>query len=173
MIPTRPPQCPGPLGFIKCFAARSKEHPDGIPSHLGGNMGKLREANRVTKNTFELMKEDCIKNIPWSVENPCSSLLWSTRGWKQLTRKYKLKKVVLDYCRYGMPYRKRTTIYTWDPDNHGFLTVLAKRCQCTKPHMTLGGWGRKGNCIPTAAGSAAYPEQLCNAWAQAVHTFLH
>ena len=51
--------------------------------------------------------------LGWFVENPATSLLWSRAVGNELRPRVKL-----DYCAYGAPYRKRTSISTnvlWTP----------------------------------------------------------
>lgn len=148
---------------------RSKAYPEGKPGLSAKDRRIVAHANRITSNCFKLIRARCLANKPWSLENPVGSLLWSTRAWKSIAREFKPKKVVVDYCRYGALYRKRTTLMTWDASRPDFLRTLELRCRCVGKHRRLGNWGeqRKLNW-PTARGSAAYPDALCTAWAHAV-----
>ena len=52
-------------------------------------------------------------DVPWFMENPHSGMLKSREVVEYLPYK------VVDYCKYGKPYRKRTAIWTntcWEPD---------------------------------------------------------
>ena len=147
---------------------RSKKYPQGLPDLGARPKAVTRLANKVTANTVKLCEHFCSVGTPWSVENPHSSLLWETRAFRKLARIAGINVIVLDFCRYGTPYRKRTRLLTWHPmpERRDYLQPLAARCNCTVKHVTLSGWGERGQCIPTGKGSSAYPASLCAHWAQ-------
>ena len=72
---------------------------------------KIFEANRIVKKTLEII--DYFKPRFWTLENPQSGLL------KKQSFMEGLPYFDVDYCKYGMPYRKRTRIWcnlkTWNP----------------------------------------------------------
>ena len=148
---------------------RSSSFPEGLP-----NLGKrdrqlLAKANRITANVMRLLLGHCEKGHSWSIENPASSLLWKTRAWRRVLKVAKPSKVTVNYCQYGMPYRKRTTLFTWSPGGEQFLAELGIPCTCKGHAQTLSNWDyRTSKRLPTKGGSAAYPPALCKAWARAV-----
>ena len=64
---------------------------------------KLDEANAIVKRTLEIIKY--FKPLYWTMENPQTGLLKD----QEYMNKYAF--VDTDYCRYGLPYRKRTRIW--------------------------------------------------------------
>jgi len=82
----------------------------------------LRKSNQITRNTFSLIGECLAKQIPFSIENPDSSYLWKTVQYRQLCKKVHMQEVVLDYCQYGMKFRKRTKIAYWSILKIDFLS---------------------------------------------------
>ena len=72
---------------------------------------KLDEANGIVKRTLEIT--DYFKPTYWIMENPQTGLLKSQPFVSELPYND------LDYCKYGMPYRKRTRIWNnieaWTP----------------------------------------------------------
>ena len=72
---------------------------------------KLDEVNRIVMRTLEII--DYFKPKVWCIENPQTGLL------KRQPFMIGLPFFDLDYCKYGMPYRKRTRLWTnietWKP----------------------------------------------------------
>ena len=83
-------------------------------------------------------------------------------------RKCNPQKVVFDMCQHGANYRKRTTVYYAGPEM--MLDPLNKQCTGTSnshQHVTLSGWyGQNSSQMQPTKGSAAYPAELCSAWAE-------
>ena len=65
-------------------------------------------ADRLVERTWEIIRYFLNKNplLLYFIENPAFSLLWKRKCAQPFTN----KTVVLDYCAYGAPYRKRTKI---------------------------------------------------------------
>ena len=72
---------------------------------------KIEEANKIVIKTLEIIKY--FKPRIWFVENPQTGLLKQQEFMKGLPF------FDIDYCKYGMPYRKRTRLWTnietWTP----------------------------------------------------------
>ena len=72
---------------------------------------KIEEANEIVMKTLEIIKY--FKPRVWFVENPQTGLL------KKQSFMEGLPYFDIDYCKYGMPYRKRTRLWTnldtWTP----------------------------------------------------------
>ena len=72
---------------------------------------RLEEANAVTRRTIEIIRY--LDPPLWVIENPQSGLLKSQDFMANLPYRD------VDYCRYGMPYRKRTRLWgelgLWTP----------------------------------------------------------
>ena len=72
---------------------------------------KIAEANQVVQRTLDII--DYLKPTDWFSENPQTGML------KEQPMMQDRSYTDVDYCRYGMPYRKRTRIWnnldTWAP----------------------------------------------------------
>jgi len=72
---------------------------------------KLEEANRITQRTLEII--NYFEPKFWAMENPQTGLMKEQPFMQNLPFKD------IDYCKYGMPYRKRTRIWNnisgWNP----------------------------------------------------------
>ena len=72
---------------------------------------KIDEANKIVLRTLEII--DYFKPSVWFIENPQSGLLKKQDFMKGLQYKD------VDYCKYGLPYRKRTRLWNnldnWKP----------------------------------------------------------
>ena len=72
---------------------------------------KLAQANEVSQRTLEIIRN--LDPTYWVVENPQTGKLKEQEFMRELPYKD------VDYCKYGMPYRKRTRLWTnvdgWTP----------------------------------------------------------
>jgi len=72
---------------------------------------KIEEGNRIVLKTIEII--DYFKPKVWFIENPQTGLLKN----QPFMNRFKYNDV--DYCKYGMPYRKRTRLWNnlnnWKP----------------------------------------------------------
>eukprot|EP00438_Fugacium_kawagutii_P028530 Skav222527 [mRNA] locus=scaffold2875:78605:82075:+ [translate_table: standard] len=106
------------------------------------------------------------RNIFWSIENPRSSRLWEFPAIQELLSLEGVHYVDFVMCQYGQPFKKPTRIMT----NCSDLGALSCICPHLKHAVVLKGTVQhdtKGWVnLTTLAG--AYPEMLCNKWAQSV-----
>ena len=152
--------------------------PDGVPDLNHRDKITVRIANAVTNNTFKVITAFCRAGVHVSVENPHNSLLWRCKAYQKWAATFNVHEVVVDYCQFGEPYRKRTRLVTWGPgmQSHSFLVALARRCPgvcANHGHVNLSGWRPRvdGDIAPemrTTKGTAAYPLTLCETWADVV-----
>ena len=72
---------------------------------------KIEEANEITKRTLEILTY--FEPTYWALENPQTGKMKEQPFMRDLPYKD------IDYCKYGMPYRKRTRIWnnitSWTP----------------------------------------------------------
>ena len=72
---------------------------------------KISEANEIVLRTLEIIKY--LNPTYYIIENPQTGLL------KEQTFMHELPYKDIDYCKYGMPYRKRTrlwnNVFNWEP----------------------------------------------------------
>jgi hypothetical protein len=100
-----------------------------------------------------------------SLEQPWASMMWRVPNFDDIGNNCHMNRI--DYCCWGMPYRKRTGVACWGPSN--FLASLAMTCPGNHQHIRLSNWGAdKANAEDTKLRSAAYPAALCSAWADCI-----
>eukprot|EP00959_Pyramimonas_sp_CCMP1952_P228678 4781027-Pyramimonas_sp.AAC.1 len=113
------------------------------------------------------LARECNKcHVPWVLENPRTSRLWLVDEIRILERK--ASSVVLDYCMYGMPWRKCTRFVGTLPG----LESWGRRCTgrvCRRTghrHQALEGKDPSGAFWTRRA--EPYPTSLCNAISSSV-----
>jgi hypothetical protein len=148
--------------------ARSKAHPEGKPNLKAKDNAILALHNLVTLNTFEILKSCAAVGIPHSLEQPFQSTMFHTQaylGWEM----WGTMSINVDYCGYGMEYRKRTKLVSWQEEDCNLLRLLEKKCTKKHTHIVLSGW-KHGDMQnqPTNEGSCAYPVALCKKWAEVI-----
>jgi hypothetical protein len=176
---------------------RSRKYPHGLPNLTMSQKQRVRLGNLIAKNCLDLAKIFALRGAAVTIENPDTSMLWHTKYYKGLFRAMArddsmcIKEVKTDYCRFGVPYKKRTRITTIHTKcfaflDDTFLPSVGILCQGGHQHTTLSGWKPKpkANASPAAkakaaanqnrptAGTAEYPPLLCAAWAKDVATYL-
>ena len=143
------------------FDCRTSSFPDGIPNLDKKNRKVIILSNRITSNTFDLARRLAEKSVLVSIENPVGSLLWRTKSFQRLQKKFgdQMARVCVDYCMYGETHRKRTEIWTigLDEDSAGFLAGLAR---CNHAHVN--------SKMRSTKGTAAFPPAFCQVWAQII-----
>ena len=153
---------------------RSSACPGGLPASqlTAHDRDVLKYANKITKNTFHAMRELSRKGYPVTLEQPSGSLMLKVKLFKTWACESGALPTVLDYCQFGMLYRKRTCLWS---SPGAFLTGLARKCPGNHKHKaTLSGWSvNKESRCPTSRGCSAYPPQLCDEWARvfSLHVF--
>ena len=153
---------------------RSSACPGGLPASqlTAHDRTVLKYANKITHNTFHAMRELSRKGYPVTLEQPSGSLMLKLKIFKTWACESGAVPTVLDYCQFGMPYRKRTCLWS---SPGAFLTGLARKCPGNHDHKaTLSGWSvHKESRCPTSRGCSAYPPELCDEWARvfSLHAF--
>ena len=109
----------------------------------------------------------CLKyGVPVMIENPASSLMWSSPRFARLLDIRSCTKVIFEQCQFGTPWRKSTKVCGWGT---GELFELNRRCHATggkcsrtnKPHIVLSGTAPGGKNWTAIA--AAYPDLMAAA----------
>lgn len=90
-------------------AIRSAEHPYGKPDVSERMQKSLTEGNDLALWTFSMLRRGLKKEMAVWLENPSSSWMFRIPAWKKLGEDFpSLGFWVVDYCRYGASWRKRT-----------------------------------------------------------------
>ena len=134
---------------------RTAEHPLGVPWATPAQKKKLRAGNSFLRWTVKLVRlaEDC--GLLYLFENPQNSHFWKQAAWHLGFRRRQWIDCLLDFCVFGMPWRKSTRFRT-----NSLVSGVRLRCRCSKPHIVL-----RGRCKAAKANWTklveAYPPDLC------------
>lgn len=121
---------------------------------------KIQEANEIVKRTKQIIEE--LNPKIWFIENPQTGLLKKQPILNTIFSQIDYKDV--SYCKYGMPYRKQTRIWTnlsrWQP-----RPICNKDCKFMngKKHIASAGNGRKKYTDKNYKREEKYqvPKELC------------
>ena len=119
-------------------ALRSTEEPMGVKNLNKKEQAQLDGANEVYAQTFRLLDELVGKKTPTSIENPQASIFWHVPMWKRF-EKHQWTDHVVDFCQFGIPYRKSTTFRSFYMNPR--LFAWKRRCK--------GSYGRRSVCSRT------------------------
>ena len=147
-------------------ALRSADHLEGKPGLDERGQQRVSTADRLTKWLADILSIASSLKIPWMIENPQTSLLWSMPWIRSLAKADTVQTVVLDQCSYGVPWKKPTRLLA---SRLTALEKLGRRCRpygvprrCShtdRPHVILSGQSQ-GKCKTSHA--AAFPEEMCS-----------
>lgn len=144
---------------------RSSSKPNGLPSKELSAKDKriLKYANKITKNAFRTMLQLSRAGYMVSLEQPSTSLMLKVRDFKTWAHRSGAAPIIVDYCQFGMQYRKRTALWV---SPAGFLDALSRKCPGNHVHASsLSGWSfNKASRVATSKGCSAYPPELCSEW---------
>ena len=150
---------PGPI--------RSSEFLWGLPSLSPKDRRKVRDGNYLLAFLLRIISACELYRIPYVVENPATSMLWEMPTMLRFCKRYSPSKIFLDYCAYGMPWKKPTALM------YNFLRLESLEQQCHsrghacqfshKPHVPLRGRDSTGTFLTLRA--QPYPERLCDQFA--------
>ncbi|CAK0850468.1 unnamed protein product, partial [Prorocentrum cordatum] len=149
---------------------RPQEHVWGLPSlhPEGADFQKVKWGNLHARLTISFCVLCCQCFVPWSVENPALSYAWQLPPMLPLLQRRQVTTQVIEYCRFGTPWRKSTRIAAFLLD----LAPLAK-FRCTGPVCVLTGQRHQELSGKDASGrfrtrlAEAYPRKLCSTLARA------
>jgi len=123
---------------------------------------KVRMGNIMMRFTVSVLAACRHHVVPAAVENPAGSRIWLCPPMAQALRWREARQIVVDYCQYGEPFRKRTRVLSIFVD----LETAARRCAgkgiCTatgKPHEQLRGCR---NGVFRTALAEPYPPAWCS-----------
>ena len=127
---------------------------------------KVREGNLIARRAIELarwLREELGASITF--ENPDQSYLWLYgEHWFGSSKRF--RDIRMSYCMFGKAYQKNTRFRVWGRNLQGLGKLCCKKkgkLACgRKEHKQLGWDGED------TAKAAAYPKQLCIAYAKAI-----
>ena len=146
-------------------AYRTREHiwgrPD-LPPHL---LRRLLLGNQTLRATINLIKAALANHVPVVVENPATSIAWSTPGMIKLRNHIACREVVTDHCAHGARWRKPTRLVSW----HAGLAPAMLHARCHRrgllcswsglPHIVLQG-KCPGSSLNWTQLAQEYPRRL-------------
>ena len=137
-------------------AVRNSQHPYGKPGISENMKKKVAEGNDSAIWVFSLLRKALELMLVVWLENPCSSWMFKLPEWEELMKDYpELGYWVVDYCRYKMPWRKRTR-FASNTKLAGFKTL----CSRDHPHLLLRGRSKRDKKCWTRVAQA-YPAGVC------------
>ena len=136
---------------------RSLQSPLGLPDARETMLKKIEEGNSHADFMAEVVEGALAMEIPAWTENPSGSYLWHTPRWSRLSKDYEPEaSLIVDYCRFGTPWRKRTRVFAPGPGSLGGQRVL---CAGGHEHVKLTGYSKVHRCQFTKAAEA-FPRGL-------------
>lgn len=142
---------------------RSDEFLMGKPQLSSRDQLKVQQGNLFLDISFEICMFCISLNIAWVMENPFTSRIWATKHVQQLIQKgASLDRI--DFCAYGMPWRKATGLLHWN-----FHTIIDACQTCVshcgrcgfsgRKHIILSGTDASGQWLTRIA--QPYPHKMC------------
>ena len=144
---------------------RSPEHPEGLP----GMEAEVAVANKIAENTLELAEWAAVSlDAVVTIENPGTSYLWEFWGPSRV-KDVLVDDLFLSQCCFGTPYRKNTRLRCYGK----VPSKLGLRCVARGLKFSCGASRQRGHAVLEFGGentkaAAAYPRDLCRAWAKEV-----
>lgn len=145
---------PGPL--------RDEFYLWGLPELSWRDKHKVQQGNDLLRFTLRILKLCMVHHVAFALENPTSSFAWEMPNMVAFLKEYQLTVVYLDFCQYGEPWRKPTSIlgYRWPAHTISRLCQphrgLCSFSQCR--HIPLRGVDKKGRFLTLMA--QPYPWML-------------
>ena len=123
-------------------------YPWGLPHLHGGDFKKVLTGNRLLQFACRLIRLCEALRVPYAVENPRSSRVWEMSCLQRIRADFSNRMVHVDYCQYGEPWRKPTSIlYNFLDLNPAAATCSPFQGVCSYsmlPHVALKGQDTQG-----------------------------
>ena len=144
---------------------RTLAFPAGRPDLTAEQRAKIEIGQAQLSFTLQLVRACLQFGLVFWVENPGTSWFWKQKGElssDDILTDAAVDYLVVDQCRFGTPWRKRTKFLT-----NSHLAGQKASCICQKPHTVLRGRckERKMNFTKLAE---SYPRALCSVLGSAV-----
>ena len=138
---------------------RNEQHVKGFPSLRGKDLARVRSANMLCDLVAAMCEVLASRQVPWSIENPESSLLWQYPAFLPLLPE--AFEVVLHTCMFGSPRQKKTKLLS----SVDWFSALAVECDGSHPHQPWGRVRKTGATVWSTSLESAYNRPLSKAWA--------
>lgn len=137
----------------------------GMPGLNHRDQQKVTEGNQLLSRTLDIIALADSLHLRWVLENPFSSRIWLTEQLAKLQQQH-AKLFRVDFCAYGMPWRKSTGLMCSRFDSIDSIAKVCSspraRCQYSgHRHIALSGKDSTGTWYTRRA--QPYPLLLCRA----------
>ena len=88
----------------------------------GALAARVEDGNQLLRHMCRWCRLAAKKGVWWVIENPTSSRLWRMPEIQDLISRTNAYFIVLDFCQYGTPWRKRAKLLT----NCPHLAILSR-----------------------------------------------
>ena len=144
---------------------RTLAFPAGRPDLTAEQRAKIEIGQAQLSFTLQLVRACLQFKLVFWVENPGSSWFWRQKGelsWDDVLTDAAVDFLVVDQCRFGTAWKKRTKFLT-----NSHLAGQKAGCLCQKPHTVLRGRCRERKMNFTKLAES-YPRALCSVLGSAV-----
>ena len=143
---------------------RSRTFPAGLPDCCPTMQAAVKAGNHHSNFAAKIARIAHAAGKSFWIENPRTSFLWLQTEWKRNASQKVGAPFVTDYCRFGMPWRKRTTFWTnTSLQGQRLLCVCGPRHR----HLQLKGYSTKHGMAWTKVAEP-YPRPLNHLLAEAM-----
>ena len=151
------------LGDDASRPVRSLQFPWGVDGLMPTEQARVDAANGIYQGMCRFLERCTVLQIPWSVENPASSLLWQIPVWSKLSRHARF--VEFAACAWGSKRPTKKAFLTTLPG----LSMLEAQCPGNHIHEPHSRKRRAdGSWHSATSAEVAHPRELCVAIRQCV-----
>ena len=117
------------------------EHIFGLPSLSASDKHKVTSTNVMFRRAIRCIHRSLKRGKTGYLENPWTSLVWSTPEIQRLLTDPRVHLYCLHLCQYGSPWKKPTGLLMWNAAPTQFLTCSGRNkcCRTHRPHLQLSG----------------------------------
>ena len=128
--------------------------------------------NRTLRAAVSVANLCCGVGVPMILENPGYARSWHEPSMARLGARQQVRDVLVDYCRFGTPWRKRTRLRGINVTELETLQLQCSGkqglCYTGKPHQRLNGSDPKTHQLWTRLAEP-YPPRFCKKAASVLH----
>ena len=152
---------------------RTSEWPGGLPNLPARLQAVVHTGNRCARAALRVIRTCLAEGVPFAMENPRTSRIFLLPGFRQIVRNPAVHERVIDFCQYGVRWKKPTKFIIGhvSPDGSHRLCrrCHGRRCSRTgRAHLHLTGHAPGG--VPWTLVAQPYPAEVNEALA---HTLLY
>ena len=150
--------------FLLCGTPEARANPD--------DLERLKFGNATFEAALALASACQRMGVPCMLENPSSSMAWTELRIKRLIHHPSASRMILDYCRFGKPWRKRTQLVGIHTGDCPQLNVRCRGkpgvCETGRAHQILRS-SHPTQHIPWTKVAEPYPAGMARIAAKHLH----